>query len=146
MHAHPRARAQPQANNYKKWLKAQLLNRHPVVWMIMCKGDSHKGFVLMNHQIQLFCSCFIVRMKLHTITSCTNATQETMYTYLLCLQDIPQLRAIWITSNRYKYSTLITCHCDFQTQRLQQMHWHALLLDSFAKFQPTTHTKANARA
>ena len=40
---------QPQAKNYKKWLKGQLINQHPVVWMIMCKGDSHQGSRAFQH-------------------------------------------------------------------------------------------------
>eukprot|EP01065_Artemidia_motanka_P017447 TRINITY_DN2091_c0_g1_i1.p1 TRINITY_DN2091_c0_g1~~TRINITY_DN2091_c0_g1_i1.p1 ORF type:complete len:355 (+),score=143.35 TRINITY_DN2091_c0_g1_i1:67-1131(+) len=31
----------PQADRYKAWLKKHLVQGHPVVWFIMCKGDSH---------------------------------------------------------------------------------------------------------
>jgi hypothetical protein len=32
---------QPQTQAYLKWLKGHLVKREPVVWMIMCQGDSH---------------------------------------------------------------------------------------------------------
>ena len=29
----------PQSTKYKQWLKAHLVQGHPVVWFVMCKGD-----------------------------------------------------------------------------------------------------------
>ena len=33
--------ASPQAAPFKRWLKAQLAQGHPIVWFPMCKGDPH---------------------------------------------------------------------------------------------------------
>ena len=32
---------QPQPAAYLRWLKAHLIAQEPVVWFVMCKGDSH---------------------------------------------------------------------------------------------------------
>lgn len=39
----------PQTEEYLSWLKSELASGHPVVWMIMCKGDGHDTYGLANY-------------------------------------------------------------------------------------------------
>lgn len=34
----------PQTNSYLSWLKMQLADGHPVVWMVLCSGDPHNTY------------------------------------------------------------------------------------------------------